>query len=472
MLIMPNGVDYTTGRLLVEPLDEVSFGDAILSTLTRNAEEVARLARFSERAASFRGEVERIRRPDLGDPLDAGWTFLVSDTDPRRDDIIEAIRPLAEHRGMADPQNPLVFHGEPPLEWGDWLTENYSPLETDKLPYYILILGGPQEVPFHFQALLDGGGAVGRLAFDTIDDLKAYVDKVIRLEKAARPVTKAEIVFFATDAGERDPTYFSRRYMVEPLAEEIKCGGGFETTLLAGDDATKAALADTLSTSSPALVYTASHGVGAVDQPQEMQESVNGAICCQDLAPGGVGLFTAADVPQGDKPFLEGAVFFQFACFGYGTPAESDFDHWIGGNGRLSSTKTDFVAALPKRLLAHPRGPIGFIGHVDLAWMHGFTDPDNPHLIERWHPRVETFVAAVRSLIGVEPAGLALERMNRLYNVTNAMLANAVDRMQRPGGTRAEDFQRRVIDTFVLRSDAQNYHVFGDPAARLSISKP
>ncbi|MGZ9190290.1 MAG: hypothetical protein ACXW39_09570, partial [Nitrospira sp.] len=26
-----------------------------------------------------------------------------------------------------------------------------------------------------------------------------------------------------------------------------------------------------------------------------------------------------------NEPFLEGAVFFQFACYGYGTPAQSDY---------------------------------------------------------------------------------------------------------------------------------------------------
>ena len=43
-------------------------------------------------------------------------------------------------------------------------------------------------------------------------------------------------------------------------------------------------------------------------------------------------LITAEDV-DGEQPFLEGSVVFQFACFGYGTPAESDFRHWLGGPG-------------------------------------------------------------------------------------------------------------------------------------------
>jgi len=68
------------------------------------------------------------------------------------------------------------------------------------------------------------------------------------------------------------------------------------------------------------------------------------------------------------------------------------------------------VAALPKRLLSHPNGPIAFIGHVDAAWMHGFVDnPDHPDILDRWHRRIEPFVSALNSLLEVQPVGLALQ---------------------------------------------------------------
>ena len=35
----------------------------------------------------------------------------------------------------------------------------------------------------------------------------------------------------------------------------------------------------------------------------------------------------------------------------------------------------DFIASLPQKLIAHPRGPIIYIGHVDVALLHGFDDP-------------------------------------------------------------------------------------------------
>ena len=130
-----------------------------------------------------------------------------------------------------------------------------------------------------------------------------------------------------------------------------------------------------------------------------MQRRVNGAICCQ--ATDGDWLSTPDNVPDDDTPFLEGAVFFQFACYGYGTPDKSDFMHWLGQPAL--NAEADFVAALPKRLLAHPRGPIAYIGHVDTAWLHGFDDPDSPLILDAYHERLRPFITALNVLFTVQP---------------------------------------------------------------------
>ena len=95
-----------------------------------------------------------------------------------------------------------------------------------------------------------------------------------------------------------------------------------------------------------------------------------------------------------------------------------------------SNSETDFVAALPKRLLAHPRGPVAFIGHVDLTWLHAFDDPVDPDRTEAWHPRVPPFARAVESPPAPQPAGLAMQAMNKRYDVGNAYLASAFDRQK------------------------------------------
>jgi hypothetical protein len=466
MKFLATGIDYSTRELLVPPIEEEKFVEAVTESLERNKDELARARAAATTGVTYRDEIERQREPDLGNPLEAGWTILVNEADPNGDVLLEALRPLAEKRGMRDPASPLLFRGEPQLEWQSWLDLNYSPFLTEDLPYYVLIAGDPDQVPFHFQAFLDSVAAVGRVAFDSVDHLQHYVEKLIRLEEADDPAAEHEIAFFAPDAGEDDPTYFSRRYLAEPLIARVRERHGFEPRAMVAADATKERLQETVLTTRAALVYTASHGVGAQNEPLETQVRVNGAIVCQPSDAGDSDLFTADDIPLGD-PVLEGSVFFQFACFGYGTPAESDYMHWLGAP-ELNSDR-DFVAALPKRLLAHPRGPIAFVGHVDTAWLHGFDDPENPYVIERAHPRLMPFAKAVDSLLETRPLGLALEWMNRRYATGSAVLSSALDRMRRPGGSFDQEMRAGIADAFIFRSDAQNYHVFGDPAARLRI---
>jgi hypothetical protein len=467
MQIMGLGIDYATAAPLIAPMDEEAFAEQIHEGLRRNADALRRVRDASLKGVSFRSEVER-QAVDLGDPRTAGWTFLLNANDPHHDELVAALRLLAEHRGMEEPEAPLLYHGEPQHEWFDWLLENYSPWKLDHVPHYVLVVGGPEQVPFRFQSLLDTAAAVGRVAFDSTDDLRTYVEKVIRLEKAAAPAVAREAVFFAPDGGLSDATYFSRRYMAEPLAEEVRTRARVETRPLIEEEATKKNLLGALRGAKPALVYTASHGMVAPGQSLEVQKRVHGAICCQRTGQKAMSdwLFTAEDVPSGE-PFLEGAVFFQFACFGYGTPAESDFMHWLGQPGLNSGA--DFVAALPKRLLAHPRGPVGFIGHTDTAWLHGFADPTSPHILARWHPRIAPFVQAVRLLLQVQPTGLALADMHKRFNITNALLTDVYDCDRKGKIQWDQQFRARLASTFITRSDAQNYMIFGDPAAALRI---
>jgi len=471
MQILSLGINYSTGEPIIPPIDEQTFGETLLGSLAQNAETLASLTRATTLGQTFRGEVKR-RIVDRGDPRSVGWTLLVNGSDPQKENLLNALAPLAEHRGMKGPQAVLVYNGEPVEDWFDWLEENYSSLNMEQKPHYILIAGGPDQVPFLFQSMLGTVASTGRVAFETEADLKSYVEKVIRLETGANPVVERETVFFAPDYRLPDPTYYSSHYLADPLADEAQNQLGFNTRKIIGYQATKARLLETLQASKPALVFTASHGLSASDQPFEKQKQLNGAICCQ--RPSGPiadedWLFRAEDIPL-DQPFLEGAALFQFACFGYGTPAESDFAHW---DPRIEkrNAPADFIAAIPRRALAHPRGPLVFIGHVDVALLHGFSDPTNPApaLGERWTKRIEPFVSAIRRLLAVEPVSLAMEDMFSRYNITNAQLTSTFDRLKRGRIQPTPEFHTRLASLFITRSDAQNYLIYGDPAVSLRI---
>ncbi len=469
--ILAMGLDWKGNRLF-PPLDEAAMQNALVKALVPNSPRVERQARSSSRAAVFRGEQAHLV-VDRGDPKAAGWTFLVADKDPKKSAYIAALAPLAKARGMDDPKTPLLFDGSGPDSWPEWMTDRYYALDLagKKVPGYVLIVGGPDQVPFGFQSLLDTVASVGRLDFDRTEDLAAYAAKVLRLEAAPSPAVERQALFFATDGGTDDPTYFSRKYMAEPLAAHVREDLKVKTTEIVGDAATKANLLAALSKTKAALVYTASHGLGATSESQQVQAKYNGAICCQHDGPLTLDhLLSADDIPSTDA-MCEGAVVFQFACYGYGTPAQSEYAHWLPeswGKAQPNVPK-DFVAALPKKLLANPRGPIAFIGHLDTAFLHGFADPQQPHTIDRWHTRIVPFKRAVDQLLGVQPSGLAMEGINERYAVCNAMITNASDRVQRGTMSWTEESLRMFLDTWITRSDAQNYFVLGDPAARLRI---
>jgi len=470
MRILGMGLDWK-GKRLFEPIEEAAFTEALLARLAPNAQRVRGLSATTTRGATFRG-VQARRVVDRGDPKVAGWSFLVAENDPRKAALIEALGPLAKARGMADPAKPLLFASAGPDDWQQWLTDSYYALDLhDKqVPAYVLIAGGPDQVPFGFQSVLDSVASVGRVDFDRVDELAAYVAKLLRLEASPDPTVTREALFFATDAGPEDPTYFSRKYMAEPLAAHVRDKHKFKTTEIVGDDATKANLLTALKQTKAGLVYTASHGLGATSETMAVQTRYNGAICCQADGPLTLDqLLSADDVPA--EPFLEGAVVFQFACYGYGTPAVSEYAHWMPETwGKVErNAEQDFVAALPKRLLAHPRGPVAFIGHLDTAFLHGFADASQPHTLDRWHTRIAPFKKVVDQLLGVQPSGLAMEGINERYALCNALLTNTSDRIQRGTMTWTDEAKAGFVDTWITRGDAQNYLIFGDPAASLRL---
>ena len=312
--IMALGLDYR-GNAIVPTMDEQLIASSLISSLASNIRSIRALTQVTTHGMAFKSEVRRLTI-DPGDPKAAGWTFLVHDKDPKRKDLEFIIRRLAEHRNMAEPEQPLLYHGEQPEMWFNWLTDNYTSLQLlgKKVPQYILLLGGPDQIPFGFQSMLSTVAKVGRVCFTSksgLIDLEAYVDKLIRLETAANPVVSRDVLFFAPDGGIQDPTFYSCRYMAEPISARVQALH-FGVRKLLAFEATKQRLVDTLADSRAALIFSASHGLGAIEKEHAFQQTYNGAICCQRARPGPLtmnDLYSAEDVP-GTEPFLEGAILF------------------------------------------------------------------------------------------------------------------------------------------------------------------
>jgi hypothetical protein len=478
MKVFVNGINPSTRQLLFPPVYQEYLGMSMFGSEIQNPRTIDTLAKSTHTAISFKFGLpmalhkQKAAVVDLNDVTQAGWTFLVSSKDSQASDIVEILRPLARHRGMPDPKAPLVFNGETPDQWFDWFQNNYfSPLSEGKsVPNYILIVGDPTMIPFRFQSILDSAACVGRIDFDSRDQIAGYVNKILKLEKKNAKLSSKEAIVMGTNYGPTDPTFYSANYLVKPISSYISSKLKFRSKTLLGEQASKPSFLKSLKQSKPALVFTATHGAAYMYENFFTQKKLNGSIYCQgDMdAPIDDILFTSYDIPDGE-PFLEGSVFFQFACFGYGTPAESDFQHWQDV-GMPFNSQQDFISDLPKRLLLHERGPIAYIGHVDLAWLQGFDDPNHPNPVSEYDNRITPFIDSCRSLLSGEPLGRSLEEMNKRYDIENAIISNRIDQARKGRIEFSEEFYSKIAEMYILRSDAQNYMLLGDPAVKLNVS--
>jgi hypothetical protein len=469
-LIHFNGIDGRTGQPLVAAL---STSD--VAALAGLNPPQGGMARWWERL----GKVLTKRYLGLpndvapGDLAQTGWaTVFAADTPVP---IRAALQPLLAHRKAAmgsKRYHELEYKPGETLE--DWLAcrKAYTgEIDPIKLPYYILLVGGPEKIPFEFQYHLDTEYAVGRLAFDTPDQYRCYAESVVAYETMPVPPNAREVVYWAP-RGVLDPsTQLSERFLIAPLFEGIPEAAdhaalsapasslGYRPRRLKGADATKAALAEVLhppAGAGPALLVTASHGQG-LPHGHANQRMEQGALVCQDWrygTPIQVGhRLTAADVT--DDARVHGLVAFLFACYGAGTPDSDKFA--MADHPRIDCTATPpFVAALPQRLLAHPRGSsLAVIGHVERAW--GFSIKP-----AGLGPQIGPFRNLIRRILQGDPVGHATKELNEKYSLLSTQLLNL---LHAPAGKRLTD--RELAGLWIDRNDFQNYILLGDPAVRL-----
>ena len=466
--ILVNGFVWGTREPLVSAIDYDDFANRLVDALGRTKGDFRAEASFAMTATATRGAYE-FHTPDLNDPLETKWALLLPSENKEAKDIATALKPLVEHRKGE------VIYGPQSGDLGsleEWVINEYTQKLDEERPYYILMAGRPDTLPFRFQYLLDVHAAVGRLCFDRLDDYANYAKKVVDFETKDEHAVQKRALFFAPEHEDDEPTYLSRHYMTDPLVARVQ-EKGVPVSYLAAEEATLANLLTTLrggaGSKAPALLYTASHGLGVPGANEEARQRLQGAICCQDYD-GNAGVFCADRIP--DDSFLHGSIVLTFACYGAGTPKDSDFFHWIRDPSLLKCRPDkDFVAALPKRLVAHPQGPLAFVGHIDPAWVHCFANPAHISNDKGWGSRMGPFRLAVEHLLDGATVGYAVKRFNEVYSLLSVRLANMEDQFRRDA-TRGQDskWTRDMVDTWITRNDTQNFIVLGDPAVKAKMT--
>ena len=417
---------------------------------------------------------------ELKDVTQAGWAVVFHQDEDQA--VKDALAPLIEHRrkqiGDDNIVKVLEYHdGEQVIQWLARHKIKFGPVEPEKVPYYVLIVGSPGRIPFVFGQALDVIYAVGRLHFNTVDQYQRYVESVIEYESAAGVPNGKEIVFWGPRNKNDKPTKLSSEHLIKPLAlgaegekSIIERAAKFSKVAYTGklfdpENSTKENLlgvfrpdgGSNAAKPGPCLLFTASHGIGWPNG-HENQAAAQGALLCQDFPGRGLGplkpdhYFAAADLPKDAR--VHGLVCFHFACFSAGTPEADRFSYQPGAPPQALAPNP-FFSSLPQALLSHPNGgALGVIGHVERAWQ-------NSIIATGAGTQLLPFENAIGFIVGGLPLGWALKEFNDVFSASSVDLTNQI--RDKNAGLEVSD--RKLAGLWLERNDAEGYVLFGDPAA-------
>jgi hypothetical protein len=461
--VSSSGVD-PRGRDLT-PLVSLNQTELLLPPRLKKAPEwISRWKREHGVDDPRRKPILEVTRP--WDLAETGWSVVFApDLDPQ---VRSALGELLEHRHQQATRDhshyykECIYQGESTYEF---LKNNGAQpgmmADPENFPYYVLLVGDPQSLPYEFQYELDVNYAVGRICFEHIKDYVNYARSVVRAETRSRPQSQ-QVVFFGTEHKNDPATRQTAHELVHNLAASvIESPMNWEVQEVLGTDARKERLQRLLGgAETPAFLFAACHGVG-FDLEDPRQSESQGALVCQDW-PGpddeeGVNnnqWFSAHDVSEATS--LLGLVAFLHASYGLGTPERETLDpEALGRPKRIASHA--LVSRLPQRLLSLPSGgALAVIGHVDRAWVPNFSGS----------PQGEGFGAflyGMRRLLKGHTVGWSME----YFNQSAASLA-IMEGFLEEGWPHQNELDRELFaKLWALRNDARNLMVFGDPAVRL-----
>ncbi|MCB1512858.1 MAG: tetratricopeptide repeat protein, partial [Hyphomicrobiaceae bacterium] len=332
------------------------------------------------------------------------------------------------------------------------------------VPYYLLIVGSPQEIPFEFQYQLDVNYAVGRIDFDTPEEYRNYVQSVVKAETDNVYRPNSFVMFAPTNQDDRATQLSNDELAVRVQEQLVADRPDWRVSYISGEEATKKQLELYLGgKDTPTLIFFTGHGV-PFSMGDEHQIPYQGALLSQDW-PGPKEwkgpipsdfYFSGEDVHS--EADLHGLIAVLSGSYSAGTPAYDNFPS-PGMATAKPMAPFDFVAQLPKRLLSHPNGgALAVIGKVDRMWSTAFRWKDT-----RTGYRVYTDM--LLRLIKGYPVGAAMEPINQRH----AELASEMSRIARNSHFGIEVESINVSSMWTAYTDSRNWIVIGDPAVQLMV---
>lgn len=395
---------------------------------------------------------------DTNDLNQAGWGVVFAEgADPA---LRRALGPLLEWRRSEAGELYRELEYRPGETKNAFLSRHGAgpgPVDPERLPYYLLLVGGPEQIPFSFQQRLGLQRAVGRLDFDQPDDYARYTASALSAGEDWQP---QQAVVFGPQHPTDPPTALLNSGFLAPLAARLADPGGWEVDMITGEAARKARLQTLLAEGAhPALLLLAGHGLALpADDPR--QPDLQGALVCQDWPGPQAGgpvppeaLFTAGDLPP--ETDLGGTIWVQLSSFSAGTPGpEAELSDLYGG---LARGRRPFSARLAQRLLALPGGgALALVGLLGPAWLVPASEATAA-------ARLVVYADCLDRLARGERLGAAFAPVPARYAELALDLSSELEEIQ--FGKAADP--RRLVDLWTARNDAGSLAILGDPAARL-----
>jgi len=466
---LPFGVDVSSGNVLPG-----ITGDA-LAWLQNKVETESAIPGSTVQSLKRRADVVGLAYAvtgeyDLNDLSQVGWGLVFPENcDPAWKD---ALHPLIERREAQVGGGPFkIFEAASGVHRGmtarDWLSTNGVSLNIVDpalgVPYYLALIGSPEEISFEFQYELDIYWGVGRIHFRTTDELERYAKSVVDYELAPTVPTSRRIALYAPQHDFDRATQMFVRMVANPLCTSVPPWGRigerqkFDLVACLAERATKEKLSELLR-GAPAVLFSGSHGM-SFPFGDNRQSDMQGAIVCQDWASFGSisesDWFSAYDVPADSN--VHGMIHVLFACFGGGCPQADNFNR-LDNQPRQIAEKP-MLSLLPQSLLAHPKGgALAVVAHVDRAWAYSFVS-------DRGGAQLQGFRDVLGRILRGERIGQATDQFNIRWAALSAELCEVLQDKKNGKTVTTEEISSR----WVGRDDARNYVILGDPAVRLRV---
>lgn len=343
-----------------------------------------------------------------------------------------------------------------------WYRHGVAPgvLDTSKMPFYLLLIGDFDEIPFSFQTSLNGPLAMGRLSLEHVADYTRYAQSVVAWEQD-RHNHQGRAAFFVVQ-NDIATSNFSRTVATPLIQAFQESTSHLAIETYSGEYATKTHLVEALSEESSPLrfLFVSSHGV-TLPAGHENQSLVQGAIVCQDW-PGGSRIqkehyFAASDVPESAN--ISGMIAFLLEDFS-GATDMSDKSLYLIGQTEPShqAHERPFVARLPRRLLGHPRGgALAILARCGRSWL--YSDDSSPKHLNWLRMALEDYILSLTQGFPIGYAHKNLAHTSYEFFLSSPSLFEG----SRIPPTQQEQFAL----SWAIGSDARNFMILGDPAVRL-----